>query len=281
MRHFPICYRTTGRGFSILRTGGVAVVGTSTTRIISALPRISTFCVSPTHQKRSGGQIFTLRSYRPGLPKLLPTLLGHSPRIVTGLSPVTSVRVALRLLPKAASIRILSIEGRYGRLLFIIRQRTSNERPLIQYVGFKLSKVRSFSFALRRRHDTMLIPTNRMNACLCRPGTSILGTNTFGRVTIQAKIGGLRIGDRLCASSRLISSFPNHEFQISRILSFAKGLYGKLSGAVPRTGVAIHGFPLSMRRLHGQAGVASKNRICLFTAALISKRGILIGYSGT
>lgn len=62
--------------------------------------------------------------------------------------------------------------------------------------------------------------------------------------------------------------------------SFGGGRVGRAVKRLGGTGVAIHGFPTAMTRVQGQAGLSSKKRICLFTAALSGRRGMFVGYDG-
>lgn len=193
-------YRVTGRGFPLLKLGRVAMCGRSKMTRLRGVRPISYVFVSPTHQGRRKKGAVTVSSYRPSMRRLRRLLLDGNGRVVVGLSPVLSLALTLGDVGRTQRIRIVSMGGRYGRLLLVVKGRPSQLVP-VRYVGLASGRGRAFAFAQRRRLTSRYFCAGRLNGCLCRPGTSVLGTNTFHGVTSQCRMGGLRPGDRLCASS--------------------------------------------------------------------------------
>ncbi len=199
--------------------------------------------------------------------------------IVIGYSPVLSVSLTVDRLASMSRIRIMSMGGRYGRLLFVLNSRISRDVD-VHAMGFRNRDIRTFSCAIRRRRSTRYICASAVNHFLCRPGDSVVGTNYFHLPTMHCKLSGLRHGARLCASSGLIPSFPKHIFRIGGVSKFNGGRLGHLSSRLGGTGVTMHGFPRHPRTLHGHLGVTSKNSTCLFTAALSSRGQIVVRKRG-
>lgn len=287
VRHRRRLYRLTVRGFPLLKLGRVQMRGNSKIRCLRRVPTMSYVFLSPTHHGRRNKGAMTVSSYRPGMTALRGLLLRGNGRMVVGLSPVLSLSLTVQSVRRMSRTRVISIGGRYGRLLLLLQPNSSSprvpstvSRPVI-YVGFTGRRVRHFIFAHRSRRTARYSCARRVKACLCRPGTSVLGTNTFHDVTSSFRLDGLRTGDRLCASGRQVRGFPKHVFQVANCSNLGGGRLGGVLGKLSGTGVAAHGFPRSMTRLQGQLGLASKNSVCLFTAALGSREGVVVQYRGT
>lgn len=272
----------TTRGFPTLSLGRVDIEGSSKMTCLRAVSPMSYVFLSPTHHGRRNKGAITVSSYRPGITRLRKLLLDGTGQVVVGLSPVLSLSRTLGRLPRARRMRVVSIGGRYGRLLLLLKRATPRRVP-IRYMGLSAGKRRRgrlFMFAHRRRRRDRYDCASALNGCLCRPGTSLLGTNTFHDVTTTCSIGGLRPGDRLCASSARVRNFPNEAFHVVGQYDLGGGRVGRGLSSLGGTGVAIHGFPTAITRLHGHVGLTRKKSACLFTDALGSKRGVLVHYKG-
>lgn len=237
--------------------------------------------LSPTEESKRNKGAITVSSYRPSIAILRPLLISGTGGIVIGLSPVLSLSLTLGRLGAIHTMRVITIGGRYGRLLLVLRGRSISSRMDVRYRRVTNGKRdQRCAFALGQRGASPYLLTSRIKACLCRPGTTVLGTNTFHSLARACPITGLRLGDRLCASISLIPSFPKHHFQIRTMSNFKGGRLGTFLVSVSGTGVAVHGFPLSITRLHGHLGLGRKKSSCVFTAALSNKRGILVEKGG-
>lgn len=281
IRHRRALYRVTTRGFPILNLGRVSIYRTSDIYRLRRVRPISYVFVSPTHHSKRNKGAMTVNSYRPSVTTLRRLLLHGTERMLMGLSPVLSLALTLGSLGRIRRTRVISINGRYGRLLLLLKRnrKIPTSSVPVRYIGFaNMPTPRTLIFAHQRRGRHTYPCAPRLGSCLCRPGTSILGTNTFHDLSSLCGIRGLRPGDRLCASSRFLPSFPNHGFQVASSYNFNGGRIGRVLTTRGGTGLAIHGFPTAITRLHGQLGLTRKKNACLFTAALTSRGGMLVHY---
>lgn len=158
-----------------------------------------------------------------------------------------------------------------------VRRRPST--PHIFYIGSGRQVSCSSTTCARNLHVNNG-PLPRIGGCLCRPGTSVVGTNYFSLIRRQFNIARINPDDRLFISTAPITSFPNEKFTVRTVNNVGGGSVGQLLGNAGRTGVTMHGFPLATPRLHGGLGLTSNNPICLFNAAVRNYSRILLHASG-
>jgi predicted O-methyltransferase YrrM len=229
--------------------------------------------LDPARRDQRGGKIVRLADCEPDVPKLLPLLLRHAPRILLKTSPMLDIELALLELKHVRRLWVIAVDNEVKEVLYEL-----GAEPAVDPERLAVNLHRDGSqheFRLNRAREARAVPRYaEAQQYLYEPNAAILKAGAFKSIGTAFELLKLHQHSHLYTNQELRPDFPGRIF---RILATEKadGPTLKLHlGPEGRAHVTTRNFPESVATFRQRTGIREGGDIYLF--ATTDLRGRLV-----
>jgi hypothetical protein len=229
--------------------------------------------LDPARRDQRGGKIFRLADCEPDVPRLLPLLLRHAPRILLKTSPMLDIELAIQELKHVRRLWVIAVDNEVKEVLYEL-----GEEPAIDPERLAVNLRRDGSqqeFWLNRAREARAVPRYaEAQQYLYEPNAAILKAGAFKSIGSAFELLKLQQHSHLYTSQDLRTDFPGRIF---RILATEKADGPTLKahlGPEGRAHVTTRNFPESVADFRRRTGIREGGDIYLF--ATTDLRGRLV-----
>ncbi|TVT41645.1 class I SAM-dependent methyltransferase [Hymenobacter setariae] len=229
--------------------------------------------LDPARRDQRGGKTFRLADCEPDVPKLMPLLLRHAPRILLKTSPMLDIELAIQELRHVRRLWVLAIDNEVKEVLYEL-----GEEPAVDPERLAVNLRRDGSqqeFRLNRAREARAVPRYaEAQQYLYEPNAAILKAGAFKSIGSAFELIKLHQHSHLYTSYELRADFPGRIF---RVLATEKADGNTLKshlGPEARAHVTTRNFPESVADFRRRTGIREGGDLYLF--ATTDLRGRLV-----
>ncbi|MDJ0363769.1 class I SAM-dependent methyltransferase [Hymenobacter sp. H14-R3] len=229
--------------------------------------------LDPARRDKRGSKIVHLADCEPDVPKLLPLLLRHAPRILLKTSPMLDIELAIQELKHVRRIWVIAVDNEVKEVLYEL-----GAEPAIDPERLAVNLHRDGSqqeFRLNRAREARSIARYaEAQQYLYEPNAAILKAGAFKSIGTAFELLKIHQHSHLYTNQELRTDFPGRIF---RILATEKADGPTLKthlGPEGRAHVTTRNFPESVATFRQRTGIREGGDIYLF--ATTDLRGRLV-----
>ncbi|WP_223652145.1 class I SAM-dependent methyltransferase [Hymenobacter psoromatis] len=231
--------------------------------------------LDPARRDQRGGKIFRLADCEPDVPRLLPLLLRHTPRILLKTSPMLDIELAIQELRHVRRIWVVAVENEVKEVLYEL-----GEEPAVDPERLAVNLRRDGSqqeFRLNRAREARAVPRYaEAQQYLYEPNAAILKAGAFKSIGSAFELIKLHQHSHLYTSNELRADFPGRTF---RILASEKADGPTLRaylGPEGRAHVTTRNFPESVADFRRRTGIREGGDLYLFATTDLRNRPVVL-----
>jgi hypothetical protein len=169
--------------------------------------------LNPARRDQRGGKTFRLADCEPDVPRLLPLLLRHAPRILLKTSPMLDIELAIQELKHVRRLWVLAVDNEVKEVLYEL-----GEEPAIDPERLAVNLRRDGSqheFRMNRAREARAVPRYaEAQQYLYEPNAAILKAGAFKSIGTAFEFLKLQQHSHLYTSQELRGDFPGRIFRI-------------------------------------------------------------------
>ena len=229
--------------------------------------------LDPARRDKKGGKAFKLADCEPDVPRLLPLLLRHTPRILLKTSPMLDIELAIQELKHVRRLWVVAVENEVKEVLYEL-----GEEPAVDPERLAVNLRRDGSqqeFRLNRAREARAVPRYaEAQQYLYEPNAAILKAGAFRSIGSAFELIKLQQHSHLYTSQDLRADFPGRIFKILATERADGPTLKAHLGPEGRAHVTTRNFPESVADFRRRTGIREGGDIYLF--ATTDLRGRLV-----
>jgi hypothetical protein len=229
--------------------------------------------LDPARRDQRGGKTFRLADCEPDVPRIMPLLLRHAPRILLKTSPMLDIELAIQELKHVRRLWVLAVDNEVKEVLYELGQ-----EPAVDPERYALNLRRDGSqqeFRLNRAREARAVPRYaEAQQYLYEPNAAILKAGAFKSIGTAFELLKLHQHSHLYTSSELRSDFPGRIFRVLAVEKADGPALKSHLGPEGRAHVTTRNFPESVADFRRRTGIREGGEIYLF--ATTDLRGRLL-----
>ncbi|MFD1871301.1 THUMP-like domain-containing protein [Hymenobacter bucti] len=229
--------------------------------------------LDPARRDQRGGKTYHLADCEPDVPRLMPLLLRHAPRILLKTSPMLDIELAIQELKHVRRLWVLAIDNEVKEVLYEL-----GEEPAIDPERLAINLRRDGSqqeFRLNRAREARAVPRYaEAQQYLYEPNAAILKAGAFKSIGSAFELIKLHQHSHLYTNSELRADFPGRIFRILAVEKADGTTLKSHLGPEARAHVTTRNFPESVADFRRRTGIREGGDIYLF--ATTDLRGRLV-----
>jgi hypothetical protein len=229
--------------------------------------------LDPARRDQRGGKTYRLADCEPDVPRLMPLLLRHAPRILLKTSPMLDIELAIQELKHVRRLWVLAIDNEVKEVLYEL-----GEEPAIDPERLAVNLRRDGSqqeFRLNRAREARAVPRYaEAQQYLYEPNAAILKAGAFKSIGSAFELLKLHQHSHLYTSYELRADFPGRIFRILAVEKADGATLKSHLGPEARAHVTTRNFPESVTDFRRRTGIREGGDIYLF--ATTDLRGRLV-----
>ena len=232
--------------------------------------------LDPARRDQRGGKTFRLADCEPDVPRLLPLLLRHAPRILLKTSPMLDIELAIQELKHVRRLWVVAVDNEVKEVLYEL-----GAEPAIDPERLAVNLRRDGSqqeFRLNRAREARAVPRYaEAQQFLYEPNAAILKAGAFKSIGTAFELLKLHQHSHLYTNNELRTDFPGRIFRI-RAVEKADGAALKAHlGPEARAHVTTRNFPESVADFRRRTGIREGGDTYMFaTTDLCGKLQVLV-----
>jgi len=231
--------------------------------------------LDPARRDQRGGKTYRLADCEPDVPRLLPLLLRHAPRILLKTSPMLDIELAIQELKHVRRLWVIAVDNEVKEVLYEL-----GEEPAIDPERLAVNLRRDGSqheFRVNRAREARAVPRYaEAQQYLYEPNAAILKAGAFKSIGTAFEFLKIQQHSHLYTSQELRADFPGRIF---RILATEKADGPHLKqhlGPEGRAHVTTRNFPESVADFRKRTGIREGGEIYLFATTDLRGRFIVL-----
>jgi hypothetical protein len=229
--------------------------------------------LDPARRDQRGGKTFRLADCEPDVPRLLPLLLRHAPRILLKTSPMLDIELAINELKHVRRLWVIAVDNEVKEVLYEL-----GEEPAIDPERLAVNLRRDGTqqeFRLNRAREARAVPRYaEAQQYLYEPNAAILKAGAFKSIGSAFELIKLHQHSHLYTSYDLRADFPGRIFRILATEKADGPVLKSHLGPEARAHVTTRNFPESVADFRRRTGIREGGDIYLF--ATTDLRGRLV-----
>ncbi|WP_229725281.1 class I SAM-dependent methyltransferase [Hymenobacter baengnokdamensis] len=229
--------------------------------------------LDPARRDQRGGKLFRLADCEPDVPRLLPLLLRHAPRILLKTSPMLDIELAIEELRHVRRLWVLAVENEVKEVLYEL-----GAEPAIDPERLAVNLRRDGSqqeFRVNRAREARAVPRYaEAQQYLYEPNAAILKAGAFKSIGTAFELLKLHQHSHLYTSQELRADFPGRTFRILATEKADGPILKAHLGPEGRAHVTTRNFPESVADFRRRTGIREGGDQYLF--ATTDLRGRLV-----
>ena len=229
--------------------------------------------LDPARRDQRGGKTYRLADCEPDVPRLLPLLLHHAPRVLLKTSPMLDIELAIQELKHVRRLWVLAVDNEVKEVLYEL-----GAEPAIDPERLAVNLRRDGSqqeFRLNRAREARAVPRYaEAQQFLYEPNAAILKAGAFKSVGSAFELIKLHQHSHLYTSTELRADFPGRIFRILAVEKADGTTLKSHLGPEARAHVTTRNFPESVADFRRRTGIREGGNTYLF--ATTDLRGRLV-----
>lgn len=233
-------------------------------------------CLDPARRDGAGRKVVRIEDCQPDVAALHDLILSRAAVVLVKLSPMLDIRAAVRALPAATDVHVVSLDGECKEVLVLLRREHDSAPPRIHCArllsgdGLRCRpSLPPFGFDDEARAPLLL--ADDVGAYVYESDAALLKAGAFKLVCRYFPVRKLHADTHLYTSDSLLPDFPGRVWRVVGRSTFARRDLRAMLGNARDAEITVRGFPVSVdalrRQLHLRDG-ASMHLIATTSAAL-------------
>jgi hypothetical protein len=231
--------------------------------------------LDPARRDQRGGKTYRLADCEPDVPRLMPLLLRHAPRILLKTSPMLDIELAIQELKHVRRLWVLAIDNEVKEVLYEL-----GEEPAIDPERLAVNLRRDGSqqeFRLNRAREARAVPRYaEAQQYLYEPNAAILKAGAFKSIGSAFELLKLHQHSHLYTSYELRADFPGRIFRILAVEKADGATLKSHLGPEARAHVTTRNFPESVADFRRRTGIREGGDIYLFATTDLRSRLVVL-----
>lgn len=263
-----------GYNLGQLGISNVAVHATDAASFLkSSAAQFDWLYLDPARRDKSGGKTFRLADCEPDVPRLLPLLFRHAPRILLKTSPMLDIELAVQELGHVRRLWVVAVDNEVKEVLYELGAEPAVD-PERHAVNLRRDGSRQ-DFRVTRAREARATPRYaEAQQFLYEPNAAVLKAGAFKSVGSAFELLKLHQHSHLYTSSELRPDFPGRTFRIRATERYDAGALLAHLGPKARAHVTTRNFPDSVADFRRRTGIREGGEDYLF--ATTDLRGRLV-----
>ena len=231
--------------------------------------------LDPARRDQRGGKTYRLADCEPDVPRLLPLLLHHAPRILLKTSPMLDIELAIQELKHVRRLWVLAVDNEVKEVLYEL-----GAEPAIDPERLAVNLRRDGSqqeFRLNRAREARAVPRYaEAQQFLYEPNAAILKAGAFKSVGSAFELIKLHQHSHLYTSTELRADFPGRIFRILAVEKADGNTLKSHLGPEARAHVTTRNFPESVADFRRRTGIREGGDTYLFATTDLRSRLVVL-----
>jgi len=231
--------------------------------------------LDPARRDKRGGKAFKLADCEPDVPRLLPLLLRHAPRILLKTSPMLDIELAIQELQHVRRLWVVAVDNEVKEVLYEL-----GAEPAIDPERLAVNLRRDGSqqeFRLNRAREARAVPRYaEAQQYLYEPNAAILKAGAFKSIGSAFELLKLQQHSHLYTNQELRADFPGRIFKILATEKADGPALKAHLGPEGRAHVTTRNFPESVADFRRHTGIREGGDIYLFATTDLRGRFIVL-----
>ena len=231
--------------------------------------------LDPARRDKKGGKAFKLADCEPDVPRLLPLLLRHAPRVLLKTSPMLDIELAVQELRHVRRLWVVAVENEVKEVLYELGQ-----EPAVDPERLAVNLRRDGSqqeFRLNRAREARAVPRYaEAQQYLYEPNAAILKAGAFKSIGSAFELLKLHQHSHLYTSQELRADFPGRIFRILAVEKADGPALKAHLGPEGRAHVTTRNFPESVADFRRRTGIREGGEVYLFATTDLRGRFVVL-----
>jgi hypothetical protein len=262
--------------FKVLGRNNIRVFQSESKIFLSEMKLADWIYVDPARRSTGGKKIILPSDCDPNITALLPLLIEKSKQVMIKLSPMLDITSAIRELPTASEIHIISVENECKEIVMIVGKSMSESKNITSLNIEKNDEIQIFSYFQEEEAKAEINYTSEVEKYLYEPNASIMKSGAFKLIAKRFNLHKLHINTHLYTSSELLLQFPGRIFEVQKVRGNSKKERRELTEEIPKANLTTRNYPLSVSELRKKIKLNDGGEIYLFACTLSNNQKVMI-----
>ncbi|HJD77136.1 MAG TPA: class I SAM-dependent methyltransferase [Bacteroides reticulotermitis] len=273
-RQEELC-RIAAHNFPLLGLNQIQVYNEDGVEYLRKMAPVACLFLDPARRNEQGGKTVAISDCEPNVAELEELLLSKARRVMIKLSPMLDLTLALKELPHAQEVHIISVHNECKELLILLGSTPTAEIP-VHCVNFTTQGEQTFVFSREEERDSSCPCTDRIGQYLFEPNASLLKAGAYRLLTSRYPIQKLHPNSHLYTSDKPVEAFPGRTFRVTGQGTFNKKEMKAILGGLTQANLSVRNFPASVAELRKRIKLGEGGSTYLFATTLNNDQKILI-----
>lgn len=228
--------------------------------------------IDPARRNEQGRKTVQLSDCEPDVSQLETLLLKKAGKVIIKLSPMLDISLALKQLPSASAVHILSVQNECKELLVVL-DREVPDSVAIHCLNFAGDTRQEFHFTREDEQEVVCNYTPDIGKYLYEPNGSILKAGAYKSICGCYGVRKLHPSSHLYTSEECVENFPGRIF---RVAGWGSVKDKNLLSGISKANIAVRNFPLSADELRKKLRLKEGGEVYLFGTTLADGSKVLI-----
>lgn len=274
-RNHELC-EIASHNFKILQANHIIVTEGNSTDFQNTTGPLDLIYIDPARRDQSGKKVVSVSDCEPDVSLLLNNFKAVANHILIKLSPMLDITQALRALPGASCVHIISVANECKEILIEINQDTPNDS--IQYKALNLneSTESAFDFVATEEENAHVEYTDIIFKYLYEPNAAIMKAGAFKLISSRFGLKKLHPNTHLYTSDQLLNNFPGRVFHVLQTLGTSKQDIKSIKTSISKANIAVRNFPLSVDELRKKTAIKDGGDDYLFACKTHNEKNVIV-----
>lgn len=262
--------------FPILGLSHIKVVNDDGVEYLSGMESVDLIFLDPARRDEKGGKVVAIADCEPDVARLSELLISKARQVMIKLSPMLDLSLALRDLPYAKEVHVVSVANECKEVLIILEKVAPDKEMAIHCINvLKNGDVQRYTFSKEQESEGCDY-TDEIGTYLYEPNASILKAGAYKSIANSFNLKKLHPNSHLYTSDVKQADFPGRCFECKSVFSLNKKELKMYLGDVKQANITVRNFPSSVADLRKRLRLSDGGEIYLFATTLKSEQKVLI-----
>ena len=262
--------------FKALDCENIEVINADSVKYLSEMEKVDWVFIDPARRSECGKKVVFLTDCEPDVTSLAPILLEKANNIMIKLSPMLDIKAAVRELPNAAEIHIISLDNECKEVLLILNKSSNNTQTIHTININKNNTNQVFEFQADDEVVATIAYTSEISNYLYEPNAAVMKSGAFKSVGSKFELTKLHNNTHLYTSTKLMVDFPGRIFEVQKVWGNTKKDLRDLSTSAPKANISTRNYPLHVDELRKKLKIKEGGNIYLFACTLNNEQKVIV-----
>ncbi|BEG99930.1 THUMP-like domain-containing protein [Bacteroides sedimenti] len=262
--------------FPLMGLSHIKVVNEDGVGYLSQMEPADLIFLDPARRDEKGGKVVAIADCEPDVARLSELLISKARQVMIKLSPMLDLSLALRDLPYAKEVHVVSVANECKEVLIILEKGAPDKEMAIHCINvLKNGEVQRYTFS-KEQESEVCDYTDEIGTYLYESSASILKAGGYKSIANSFNLKKLHPNSHLYTSNIKQADFPGRCFECKSVFSLNKKELKTYLGDVKQANITIRNFPSTVADLRKKLRLSDGGDIYLFATTLKSEQKVLI-----